>query len=115
MSNSILGKAPESGAKRDAVHVAVIPVKRYNGWPYAGMKVLISDRNSNPMEVEEPMGNEFDGIIDPFLDDNSDADTCWMLVAPNRVASAVRHDWELSEKLADDLEPRDSFCCRGQR
>jgi hypothetical protein len=109
--SAILGQSPDSSSERDAVHVAVIPVRHYGLLP--GSKVTITDRHSSPMEVSEPMGDEFDGILDPF--DNSGKDISWMLVSPNRVASGVRHAWDLNLTLAEDIEPRDGFCCEGQR
>lgn len=112
MSDTVLGKNPKMGAQRDAVHVAVLPVKTdYSISP--GSKVVIIDRNSDPITVSTPMGDEYDGVLDPFSDGSGD--TFWMLVAPHRMMSGVRHDWTLSDNLADDIEPQDDFCCQGQR
>lgn len=81
-----------------------------------GTKVVIIDRNSDPIMVAEATGTEYDGIIDPF-NDGYTADIVWMLVAPSRMITGVRHDWDLTDSLAEDIEETrgDKFCCAGQR
>lgn len=117
----VLGKIAPAGAKRDAVHTAVIPVKCRDG-AYPGEKVTIVDLKTDPITVISALGEQYDGVIDPFLPTYegdgwtySNNDVVYMLVHPERVADGVRHDFELKTTLANDLEPEDTFCCAGQR
>ena len=108
MSSIALGTPPSEDSRRDAIHVAILPVKTY-GLP-AGTKVRISDRYSEPMEVERAEDyEEFDGVTDPF--DNSQGTYAWMLVCPDLISN-VRHDWELSQTLAEDKGGSDPMCKR---
>jgi hypothetical protein len=115
MSDATLGKKPKIRAQRDAVHVAVLPVQPEYSMA-AGTRVIILDRHANPITVAEAIGTECDGVLDPFLaGDTNENDLVWMLVNPDRMIAGVRHDWELSQSLAEDIEPSDGdkFCCAG--
>lgn len=111
----VLGSPPPSMAKRDMIHIGVMPVQ-CDSVCYPGEHVTISPAPTNPRTVFSSLGEEFDGVIDPFLGDHAiDAgQEVWMLVNPNRIQD-VRHDFNLTDTLANDIEPRDVFCCAGQK
>jgi hypothetical protein len=68
-----LGKKPEPGDRRDAVHVAIIP--------------MTATRRLSP---GQHLAN---GIVDPFLTRSIEpGEAYWLLLYPNTVTS-LRHVW----------------------
>jgi hypothetical protein len=93
-----LGTIIDENAKRDAIHVAVEPVRA--GEPISpGDIVLIRDGFSYAAESKETAV----GIADPFLERDIDpGQYFWMLVMPRTITS-LRHVW--SHPAFEDKEP----------
>ncbi len=103
MSEVRLGTIPEYHQKRDAVHVAIIPVTC-----------------DDDLEPGQHVGIEYDdvvsstakkkiGIVDPFLRDTVEAGVkFWLCLYPNTVKS-LRHDWEHPDLI--EPEPEDYYNC----
>lgn len=93
MNDIQLGKLIEGGdARRDAVHVAVAPV-RAGGDLSRGARVRFDPTTSEVFFV--PHGAEAVGVIDPFLDVMvvPKGRWCWLFVHPGTV-TGMRHHWE---------------------
>ena len=91
--------ASNSEAKRDAIHVGVVPV-RAGGVLRPAQKVKVrADGLAHPALPTE----RFTGIVDPFLFDQVGmGDLFWLLMAPGEVNS-LRHDWD-HEDLRPEVE-----------
>lgn len=88
MSDNLkLGQIITTPQHRDAVHVAVAPVKA--GCPLVpGQRVALKNGIAN-FEVR---GNAI-GIVDPFLQDNvRTSQTFWLFLFPGTI-TALRHEW----------------------
>lgn len=111
MSEVILGKIiKEEDARRDAIHVAVVPVQaRENLMP--GIHVgMVHGQASAGMHREGCIG-----IVDPFLEDPVSAgEFFWLLLYPKTVRN-LRHEWDHDE-LEDGTYAKpdsDDYGCRG--
>lgn len=88
MSELNIGKFIETPQDRDAIHVPIIPVTLVEEVE-PGCRVVLEDG-----KARKPVrGEEFDGVIDPFLPRNGYEDeTCWAFLIPGSIKS-LRHDW----------------------
>lgn len=88
MSDLKLGQIITGPANRDAIHVAVAPVKA--GWNLMpGQRVCLD----GGMAVHEVRGNAI-GIVDPFLQSMiKTGETFWLFLFPNTV-TGLRHEWQ---------------------
>lgn len=89
-----LGQKIREIQERDAVHVAVIPV-RINQF---GNEVIKPGTHVGFIydEFVGPLSNKLVGIIDPFLSPSEElhhGDKVWLFLYPNTVTS-IRHYWE---------------------
>lgn len=89
MSKNILGEFIAEPAERDAVHVAVCPVRAGEDLElgqqigFIGVDTEVVGASDHPV-----------GVVDPFLPHAPRrGDRFYMLVTPNRVVS-LRHDWK---------------------
>lgn len=82
-----LGKIITTREKKDAIHIAIIPLKATEKiWP--GEKVSLVNQNSFKRNSIDSIG-----IVDPFLDQPVfPGQTCWIFLFPNSITS-LRHDW----------------------
>lgn len=87
MSDIQLGKLVVGDQERDAIHIAVIPVK-------AGCDLRPGERvdlASNGLAYPQSSGL---GIVDPFLECGPDrGDTFWLVLMPNSIVG-MRHHWK---------------------
>jgi len=83
-----LGTIISPKEKRDAIHLAVYPVK-------AGAILQAGDHVDLEGDVAVPTGiNEGVGIVDPFLDTHvSEGEWFWLVIYPRQIHS-LRHVWE---------------------
>lgn len=95
MSQAVeLGTAPPDDARRDAIHVAIIPAT-YQSVAYfacagAGDKVSFQEDGS----VQFCYTDQWDGIIDPFLEGFVESGSrIWVLMRPGAI-KRLRHTWE---------------------
>lgn len=92
-----LGRRPDSDAKRDAVHVAIIPATAGHDMN-PGEEVGFMDGN----RVSSSSRYEMVGIVDPFLKGwINEGDRIWVIMKPDLV-SEVRHDWRHDGVPAED-------------
>lgn len=88
-----LGKTPPDDAKRDAVHVAIVPatwVGKDDILPGCTVKF---DSDGNAVSG---LGEDYDGIVDPFLYQFGllePGQRIWVLMRPGSVKN-LRHTWE---------------------
>ena len=95
-----LGHLITEGARRDAIHIAIMPVVAAENLQ-PGDRVGIHDRNRRMVGMSRENAI---GIIDPFLWKGPRmGEECWMLLFPNTVTS-LRHEWE-HPSLAEDSTP----------
>lgn len=81
-----LGKLIETKQFKDAVHIAVAPVK-------AGMRLSPGDRIGFNDDGTVGKSSKPIGIVDPFLETPIiEGKTFWMLMYPNTI-TALRHEW----------------------
>lgn len=91
-----LGQKITEPQERDAIHVAVIPVRiyqYYNGKGQVTPGTHVGFLHDDYVSVNSP---KLVGIIDPFLDPSKElhhGDRVWLFVYPNTITS-LRHDWE---------------------
>lgn len=105
MSHEVnLGGTPSVDARRDAVHVPVVPM-------IAGCDLCAGERvavdPANPARVIRTAFGDVFGIVDPFLKSTIIAGTrCWVLLAPGSITS-LRHDWDHPALVSPPVEPED--------
>lgn len=89
MSDAIqLGRSPELGADRDAIHVAVAPVVCADAGLVPGQHVGLTADGKASVSAKRRIG-----IVDPFLDKPVRAGECfWLVLYPNSVIG-MRHHW----------------------
>ena len=87
MSDVVLGAAPVAQSERDAIHVAVIPMKA-SEMLRPGQRVgIVSEGIAGPLSAVI-------GIVDPFLVDVVPKDSAfWLCLLPNTV-TGMRHEWK---------------------
>lgn len=87
MSDVVLGRVPPANSERDAIHVAVIPM-RASETLRAGQRVgVLGDQLAGP-------SNKTTGIVDPFLTGVIAKDSWfWMALLPGTV-TGMRHEWQ---------------------
>lgn len=92
MNDIKLGELIEGAdARRDALHVAVAPVKAGENLA-PGDKVQF-DPSSSEVQLAQP-GKPFVGVIDPFLTTIVEKGRwCWLFVHPDGVRRPMRHEW----------------------
>ena len=93
-----LGDKPSLAAKRDTIHVAVIPAIIADDAD-AGDFVKIVD--TDPLKVASCPKSEAIGIIDPFSAYVYKNDRVWILLLPGTVTS-IRHHWVHTAFPEDD-------------
>lgn len=85
-----LGKIITTQQKRDALHIAVIPVVAANSL-FPGDKVALVPGTIN--RVLAAFAADSIGVIDPFLTQIvAPGQTCWLYLNPGSITS-LRHDW----------------------
>jgi hypothetical protein len=98
MSDVKLGQLAGPDAKRDAVHVAVVPVVAAKTMT-AGTPVGINEDGS---AIETPRQSSI-GVVDPFLTCPVElGESFWLFLKPGTVSN-LRHSWShpLFEKESD--------------
>lgn len=92
-----LGGTPDINAQRDAVHIAVVPLRvgRSKWGLHAGCRVkFVPGRTDSIMEVRDDDDPDCIGVIDPYLTKRVEEDEwCWVFLLPNTI-SYLRHAWE---------------------
>ena len=90
MSESKLGHIPSGEEGRDAVHVAIIPVR-------AGQRLRLGQRvRLTHVGRAVPAGDDAIGVVDPFLTGKrsvGQGEWFWLCLYPGTVTS-LRHHWE---------------------
>lgn len=85
-----LGRLIEEGAQRDAIHIAVAPVRASMALE-AGELIGLIEGSQELVGTVEP--SRCIGIVDPFLKRNvRTGDRFWMFLLPNTITS-LRHNW----------------------
>lgn len=88
-----LGQAPPNDAKRDAVHVAIVPAtyaceEGFSSW--AGERVRFLQNGT----VQRCDSELWDGVIDPFHEGFvKSGQRIWVVMRPGSVKN-LRHTWE---------------------
>ncbi len=83
-----LGNTPTEAHKRDAIHIAVAPVKA-GRILHAGDFVKLNDSG----EAIHALVPEAIGVVDAFLQDRvRPGDTFWLMLFPQTITS-LRHEW----------------------
>ncbi len=84
-----LGQLIEEGMQRDAVHIAVAPVKATNRLEPGEHIGFVSDDGESVGPSKAPIG-----IVDPFLTSAvRKGERFWMFLFPNTI-TALKHVWE---------------------
>jgi hypothetical protein len=84
-----LGTIINAEQKRDAIHLAVIPVKAISRI-YPGTEIKLID--NKPVQIDH--SEDATGIVDPFLEESVAAGQWfWMILKPRTITS-LRHVWE---------------------
>lgn len=108
-----LGKLCDINAKRDAVHVAIIPVIA-DQVLIPGQRIGIRQQENGHYRTSSYKSDDghsinggADAVVDPFLTRNVEfGDLFWAIVRPDLVGE-VRHDWTLlSKPVADKPKPK---------
>ena len=98
MSDIQLGKEPLVDAKRDAVHVAIVPLvateRMFGGHPFT----IVDDK------VRACGFHESIGSVDPFIYEVQKGQRFWAILKPG-TAKNLRHDWDCPE-LDQALKPK---------
>lgn len=95
MSQTVeLGATPPDDARRDAIHVAIIPTTYRSDAGFAracaGDRVGFQEDGS----VQCCFTGQWDGIIDPFLEGFVESGSrIWVLMRPGAI-KRLRHTWE---------------------
>jgi len=94
-----LGMIHTREEKRDAIHLAVLPVECAQGFLLAGQHVRLVDGKAR---LAEPYADDAIGIVDPFLNRPvSDGQRFWLVIYP-RVITSLRHVWT-HPAIADEV------------
>ncbi len=106
-----LGEAPQHGAERDAIHVAVYPT-------CAAVKIYPGQHVGHGIDGATPKKRPI-GIVDPFLNHPvMPGEKFWIVLFPD-TARALRHDWKHPDvdsvpvKLAGEAEVTTEFTVAG--
>ena len=93
MSKTSLGVSPSEYSRRDAVHVAVLPIQAGATIARGGPVYIETDGKAYP--VVDPAATPPVGIADPFHSKHVfiRGERFWILMTPNTVAN-LRHDWD---------------------
>lgn len=89
-----LGQTPPDDAKRDAVHVAIVPAVWAGKYPTLSGNPVKFDSHGNA--VEDSDEDDYEGVVDPFLDAYTPINPgtkIWVLMRPGTVKN-LRHTWE---------------------
>lgn len=87
-----LGQTPPDDAKRDAVHVAIVPATYSSETVFAcaGDRVMFNEDGT----VRSCLSDLWDGVIDPFhVGFVKSGQRVWVLMRPGSVKN-LRHTWE---------------------
>jgi len=99
MSDVILGKLTVLSQGRDAIHVAIIPMKASEALNPGQRVARLGDELAGPATTDRPVV----GIVDPFLTEDVPAgEVFWLCLLPNTV-TGMRHHWNHPA-----FSPRDS-------
>lgn len=97
-----LGKIIDDSCKRDAIHLAVEPVK-------AGEKLSPGQDITVRGGKAYSSGSKLYGIVDPFLKkDVKEGDMFWLIIYPRTIKS-LRHVWEHPDFDSKDEEREQSI------
>lgn len=97
-----VGELCKVGAKRDAIHVAVIPVVAALIMRPGDRVALNHEGKAYPLGLTDEVKPI--GIVDPFLNDYVRAgETFWLFMMPNSITS-LRHVWTHPAFRAKSLE-----------
>lgn len=101
-----LGKLCDINAKRDAVHVAIVPVVA-DQVLIPGQRIgicLQQNGHYKTTSFDSEIGP--DAVVDPFLKRNVEfGDLFWAIVRPDLVGE-VRHEWTFLPTAASKPEPK---------
>jgi hypothetical protein len=110
MSDITLGRLIEGQATRDAIHVAVVPVRAGHAMR-CGDAVTVYDGEAFLASPDKAVG-----VIDPFLTDVvAKGDRVWLLLKPGTTTN-LRHSWTHPSFPDEDGIPQDDDGyneCRG--
>lgn len=97
----LLGKLIEGVEQRDAIHVAVAPVKAEEKlWPGQHVGFAIDGDCETVSSRAKPIG-----LIDPYLGGPvQPGERCWLFLYPG-TATVLRHDWAHPAFVAKPQEP----------
>jgi hypothetical protein len=93
-SNPLLGQLPSSEDRRDAIHIAIVPVVAACDMRPATPVTRLSSGSFGPGEFGPPEdGAKPIGIVDPFLAaDVKKGELFWLCLYPYTITS-LRHVW----------------------
>jgi hypothetical protein len=100
-----LGTIIGPNEKRDAIHLAVIPVECGEAWIEPGADVKLEDGVAVKCARIDP---DALGIVDPFLNNHAHKGQHFWLVIYPRVITSLRHVWthpQLPDELSATLSP----------
>lgn len=107
MEQPKLGVPPETGAGRDAVHVAILPVLASRDlWPGERVGVVHDGTGYCTSKNAKKIG-----IVDPFLENRVKAGERFYLCLPPRTVTSLTHQWthpDVPEVDRGPVEERDS-------
>jgi len=107
----MLGELADATSQRDAIHIAVLPVKAGEHlYPSAYVRVVVVDGVFTAFASRRDHANAI-GVVDPFLDGEKGVDEgqhCFVCLKPYTITS-LRHEWThpkleamLNAKLPDN-------------
>ena len=101
MEHIPLGKPAQPGAKRDAVHIAIIAA-RTGGRASPGQRMrIVSDGHGGHVAKTPEPGDAGNAILDPWLEEDIEQGVdAWVLMDPNTI-TGLRHRWEHPEVEPD--------------
>lgn len=88
-----LGQNPPDDAKRDAVHVAIVPATWVGEFNTLSGNPVKFNLDGNAVAG---VSDDYDGVVDPFLDPYepiTHGNKIWVLMRPGSVKN-LRHTWE---------------------
>lgn len=94
MSNELgIGNKITGTASKDAIHIAVVPLKAYSKM-YPGDSFVLLENGSNVAVPVIKNNNEAIGIVDPFLQTTvEEGESFWGFIKPGTV-TGMRHEWQ---------------------
>ena len=96
MSDVVLGRLIATPQNRDAIHVAVIPMKAAEALKPGQRVGVVREGVAGPSDIVR-------GIVDPYLEHDVPKDaTFWMCLLPNTV-TGMRHHWSHPAFSASDV------------